>query len=49
VLGVDAMTVSRWERGERQIPSFLHLALKALKTSRSRTQSRSTGDNPSYV
>jgi len=29
-LGVDHMTISRWERGERAIPSFLHLALQAL-------------------
>jgi hypothetical protein len=25
------ITISRWERGEREIPSFLHLALKPLK------------------
>jgi transcriptional regulator with XRE-family HTH domain len=31
VLGVITITVSRWERGEREIPSFLHLALKSLK------------------
>jgi DNA-binding transcriptional regulator YiaG len=30
LLGVDKMTVSRWERGARQLPPFLHLALKAL-------------------
>ena len=30
VLGVDVMTVSRWERGTREIPPFLHLALRAL-------------------
>lgn len=30
VLGVDVMTVSRWERGAREIPSFLHLALKYM-------------------
>jgi len=33
-LGVAVMTVSRWERGQREIPSFLHLALKALSASR---------------
>ncbi len=27
VLGVATLTVSRWERGDREIPSFLHLAL----------------------
>ena len=30
VLGVALMTVSRWECGTREIPSFLHLALKAI-------------------
>jgi DNA-binding transcriptional regulator YiaG len=29
-LSVHIMTVSRWERGAREIPSFLHLALKHL-------------------
>ncbi|MHA2217488.1 MAG: helix-turn-helix transcriptional regulator, partial [Candidatus Hodarchaeales archaeon] len=27
-LGVITITISRWERGEREIPSILHLALK---------------------
>ena len=31
-LGVDVMTVSRWERGVREVPSFLHLALLGLET-----------------
>ena len=31
VLGVDVMTISRWERGTRKIPSFLHLALECLE------------------
>lgn len=31
VLGVATMTISRWERGVREIPSFLHLALKWLE------------------
>ena len=31
VLGVIPLTVSRWERGVREIPSFLHLALKCLE------------------
>ena len=25
------MTVSRWERGAREIPSFLHLALECVE------------------
>jgi hypothetical protein len=25
------MTISKWERGEREIPSFLHLALYGLE------------------
>jgi len=32
LLGVDKMTVSRWERGVREIPPFLHLALRALES-----------------
>ncbi len=30
ILGVAHETVSRWERGTREITSFLHLALKAI-------------------
>lgn len=30
-LGVIPLTVSRWERGVREIPSFLHLALECLE------------------
>jgi transcriptional regulator with XRE-family HTH domain len=30
-LGVDVMTVSRWERGVRGIPPHLALALEALE------------------
>jgi len=30
-LSVHIMTVSRWERGVREIPSFLHLALTCLE------------------
>ena len=33
-LGVINISVSRWERGERQIPSFLHLALAYLELRR---------------
>jgi len=31
VLRVTSLTVSRWERGERHIPSFLHLALECIE------------------
>ncbi|MEK6545759.1 MAG: helix-turn-helix transcriptional regulator [Nitrospinota bacterium] len=31
VLGTHLLTVSRWERGVREIPSFLHLALRCLE------------------
>jgi transcriptional regulator with XRE-family HTH domain len=34
ILSVDVMTVSRWERGVRSIPSFLHLTLECLKVKR---------------
>ena len=30
-LGVATITVYRWEKGMRGIPSFLHLALKQLE------------------
>ena len=30
ILGVYLVSVSRWETGTRSIPSFLHLALKAI-------------------
>ncbi|MDI9556971.1 MAG: helix-turn-helix domain-containing protein [Syntrophorhabdus sp.] len=30
-LGVTVMTVSRWERGTREIPPFLYLALGYLE------------------
>ncbi len=32
ILGVAMMSVCRWEIGMRAIPSFLHLALKAIPT-----------------
>lgn len=38
VLSVDVMTVSRWERGVREIPSFLHLALAYLEMKGKETQ-----------
>jgi transcriptional regulator with XRE-family HTH domain len=31
VLRVTSLTVSRWERGERHIPSFLHLTLECVE------------------
>jgi DNA-binding XRE family transcriptional regulator len=31
LLGVKNLAISRWERGERSIPPFLHLALEALE------------------
>lgn len=31
VLGVISLTVSRWELGVREIPSFLHLALECVE------------------
>jgi DNA-binding transcriptional regulator YiaG len=31
ILGVDIMTVSRWERGVREIPPYLHLALECME------------------
>lgn len=30
LLGIHEVTLSRWERGERDIPPYLHLALEAL-------------------
>lgn len=30
LLGVDVMTVSRWERGERTPPAMLPVALRSL-------------------
>jgi transcriptional regulator with XRE-family HTH domain len=32
ILGVDVMTVSRWERGVYDIPPFLHFALAHLES-----------------
>ena len=31
LLGVTKACISRWEAGKRQIPPFLHIALKCLK------------------
>ena len=30
ILSVDVSTVSRWERGVREIPPFLHIALERV-------------------
>jgi transcriptional regulator with XRE-family HTH domain len=38
-LGVQRLAVGRWERGERAIPPFLHLAMTALADEASRTAS----------
>lgn len=32
VLGVATQTVYRWENDKREIPSFLHLALRCLES-----------------
>ncbi len=31
ILGVTVVSISRWENGAREIPSFLHLALRCLE------------------
>jgi transcriptional regulator with XRE-family HTH domain len=31
ILGVTNVCISRWENGAREIPSFLHLALRCLE------------------
>jgi transcriptional regulator with XRE-family HTH domain len=31
VLGVAALTISKWERGVAEIPAYLHLALASVK------------------
>jgi DNA-binding transcriptional regulator YiaG len=41
VLAVDVMTVSRWERGIRGIPPFLHLALRCVETQGGETDKKS--------
>ncbi len=43
VLGVAKLTVSRWERGDREVPSFLHLALACMEK---RKEKPSTGRPP---
>ena len=41
-LSVIPLTVSRWERGVREIPSFLGLALEALEGKGGEKRSRGT-------
>lgn len=41
-LGVIPLTVSRWERGVREIPSFLHLALECLEMKGGEKKGRGT-------
>lgn len=41
VLGVASMTVSRWERGVREIPPFLHLTLECLEKKKGGTKAKS--------
>lgn len=39
LLGIDHMTVSRWERGERSIPPYLHWALYGIAAAEVNRQS----------
>ena len=39
-LGVIPLTVSRWERGAREISSFLHLALNSLELKGGETKTK---------
>jgi DNA-binding transcriptional regulator YiaG len=39
-LGVDVMTVSRWETGLRSIPVYLNLALKWIEHERRQSKGR---------
>ena len=41
-LGVIKLTVSRWETGDRHIPSFLYLALGKLECKGGEKKSRGT-------
>ncbi len=42
VLDVAVQTVSRWERGTREIPSFLHLTLECIEKKGGGTRERVT-------
>jgi transcriptional regulator with XRE-family HTH domain len=39
-LGIDRVTVARWETGARAIPAFLHLALETIERRLSGRRSR---------
>jgi transcriptional regulator with XRE-family HTH domain len=43
LLGVDKMTVYRWEKAMREIPPFLHLALKFLEQKGAESKSKGAG------
>jgi transcriptional regulator with XRE-family HTH domain len=43
LLGVDKMTVYRWEKAMRDIPPFLHLALKFLEKKGGESKTRGAG------
>jgi hypothetical protein len=40
LLGVNYVTVARWELGTRKIPPFLHLALEALEKRKGNLKAR---------
>jgi DNA-binding transcriptional regulator YiaG len=42
LLEVHVMSVSKWERGEHEIPGFLHLALDTLARDRRKRPRRTT-------
>jgi DNA-binding transcriptional regulator YiaG len=46
VLGVDVMTVSRWERQVTAIPPFLHLTLECLEKKGDELKKRVTKIKP---
>jgi transcriptional regulator with XRE-family HTH domain len=41
-LGVASLTVSRWERGTREIPSFLPLALETIERRGNKSRRRTS-------
>ncbi len=43
LLGVDKMTVYRWEKAMREIPPFLHLALKYLEKKGGESKAKRAG------
>jgi DNA-binding transcriptional regulator YiaG len=44
-LEVHRLTVSKWERGEHEIPGFLHLALDTLARTRRKRPRRTTASS----